>query len=429
MPRTGSAVLPLHYGKIPEWLASRMARLGAVISEAIVQTYGRDELLRRLSHPHWFQSFGAVMGMDWHSSGITTTVLGALKRGLAPMSDELGIYVCGGRGTESRRTPSELALVADRTGLPGDELIRASRLVAKVDGAAVQDGYQIYLHGFIATIDGRWTVVQQGMSEARREARRYHWLSEGLSSFVDSPHTAIDGVPSGEIVNLADRRAEASRSAQLSLIRGGAAPVLRALDKEQTLPLLQLPDHHEVRREDVVMRRLAGALAAAEEAGPRDFEDLLLVKGVGPRTVLSLALAAEMIHGAPCRFTDPARFSLAHGGKDGHPYPVPIKVYDQTIRVLREAVDRSKLGNDDKAFAIERLDREARRLEPHAREPDFDAFIAEEKSHTEEYDGRTVMTHPHVRKRDAKRPVQGGQMSLFGKRAQPSKGRKQNPTT
>jgi uncharacterized protein len=412
--RTGSAVLPLHYGKIPEWLSSRMARLGAVICEAIVLEYGRDELLRRLSHPHWFQSFGAVMGMDWHSSGITTTVLGALKRGLAPISDELGVFVCGGRGTESRRTPSELALLAEKKSLNGNALIRASRLCAKVDGAAVQDGYQIYLHGFITTLDGKWCVVQQGMSEERREARRYHWLSEGIGSFVDSPHSAIDGVPVGDIVNLADRRAEASRGAQLSLIRGSAAPVLRALDVEKTLPLLVLPDHHEVRKEDVVMRRLAGALAAAQEAGPRDFEDLLLVSGVGPRTMLSLAMAAEIIHGAPCRFSDPARYSLAHGGKDGHPYPVPVKVFDQTIRVLKNAVERSKLGNDDKVFAIKQLDREVRRLEPTAHVPDFDDFVAEEKKHVAEYDGRTVMTHP--RTRDAKRSGSKAQLTLFGKR-------------
>jgi uncharacterized protein len=198
------------------------------------------------------------------------------------------------------------------------------------------------------------------------------------------------------------------------LIRGSAAPVLRALDVEKTLPLLVLPDHHEVRREDVVMRRLAGALAAAQEAGPRDFEDLLLVKGVGPRTMLSLAMAAEIIHGAPCRFSDPARYSLAHGGKDGHPYPVPVKVFDQTIRVLKNAVERSKLGNDDKAFAIKQLDREVRRLEPTAPVPDFDDFVAEEKKHVAEYDGRTVMTHP--RARDAKRSGSKAQLTLFGKR-------------
>lgn len=415
MGRTGTAVLPLHYGKIPEWLATRMASLGAVISHAIVREYGRDELLRRLAHPQWFQCFGAVMGMDWHSSGITTTVLGALKRGLKDSADELGVFVCGGRGNESRKTPSELAMLGERHGVPADAMIRASRLVAKVDSTLVQDGYQLYLHGFIATIDGKWTVVQQGMSDAKREARRYHWLSDGLQSFVDEPHTAIDGVPrESAIVNLTDARAARSRDSQLSLIRGGPAPVLAALEKE-TEATLTLPHHHDVRREDIVMRRLGGALAAAHEAGPRDFEELILVPGVGPRTMLSLALAAEMIHGAPCRFTDPARFSLAHGGKDGHPYPVPLRVYDQTIRVLRDAIDRSKLGNDDKLFAMKRLDREARRLEGSADEPDLDAMVRDEWARADEYDGRTVHG-PRAKKHDAPRPVREGQLSLFAGR-------------
>src|SRR5246127_476830 len=216
--RAGSANLPLHGGQVPRWLADRMTRLGAVISEAIVHHYGRDELLRRLAHPFWFQSFGAVMGMDWHSSGITTSVIGALKRGLAPLQKELGLHVCGGRGKHSRATPQELVAAGDRAGFDGDALARISRLVAKVDSAAVQDGYELYLHGFIVADDGRWVVVQQGMNGGNRQARRYHWLSEGLESFVDSPHSAIEGAGAGEIVNLADRRAAASRCRQLELL-------------------------------------------------------------------------------------------------------------------------------------------------------------------------------------------------------------------
>src|SRR5688572_14210359 len=215
--RSGSADLPLHGGRVPAWLGQRMARLGAVISQAIVHEYGRDELLRRLAHPFWFQSFGAVMGMDWHSSGITTSVIGALKRGLAPLAGELGVHVCGGRGRHSRATPAELLAVGMRTGVDGAALARASRLVAKVDSAAVQDGFDLYLHGFIVTDDGRWTVVQQGMNGDSRKARRYHWLSEGLTSFVDAPHAAIEGRRQGEIVNLADVRAAKSRQAQLDL--------------------------------------------------------------------------------------------------------------------------------------------------------------------------------------------------------------------
>src|SRR6195256_6739862 len=216
--RTGSADLPLHGGRVPPWLATRMSSLGAVITQAIVHHYGRDEFLQRLSHPFWFQSFGAVMGMDWHSSGITTSVIGALKCGLGPLQEELGIHVCGGRGQHSRKTPDELRLLGERIGFDGAKLTRASRLVAKVDSAAVQDGFDLYLHGFIVTDDGKWTVVQQGMNDARKQARRYHWLSEGLTSFVDDPHAAIEGMRQGEIINLADRRAEKSRCAQLDLL-------------------------------------------------------------------------------------------------------------------------------------------------------------------------------------------------------------------
>ena len=325
-----------------------MARLGAVIAEAIVHHYGRDEFLRRLAHPFWFQSFGAVMGMDWHSSGITTSVLGALKRGLEPLSGELGLYVCGGKGSHSRQTPHELMAIGERTGFDAQALAKASRLVAKVDSAAVQDGFDLYLHGFIVAADGRWAVVQQGMNGDTGMARRYHWLSEGLESFVDAPHSAIDGENQGEIINLTDRRAEASRLKQLDLLqdlgpdrivselsaldgRGGAQP------DQLFLPHLVMPSHHDVRPKDVILRRLHGALAAAANCGPADFADLLLVPGVGARTVQSLAMVAEVIHGAPCRFADPARFSFAHGGKDRHPYPVPTKVYDNTISVLKSA--------------------------------------------------------------------------------------------
>src|SRR5689334_10127039 len=400
--RAGSADLPLHGGQVPRWLADRMTRLGTVMSEAIVHHYGRDELLRRLAHPFWFQSFGAVMGMDWHSSGITTSVIGALKRGLNPMAGELGIHICGGRGRHSRQTPAELVAAGDRAGFDGTGLARASRLVAKVDSAAVQDGFDLYLHGFIVTDDGKWTVVQQGMNDASSTARRYHWLSEGLTSFIDAPHAAIEGPRQGEIVNLADRRADASRKAQLELLgelgpdrlaREAAAlrPQPKAAETaEPTLPHLILPDRHEVKAEDVMIRRLHSTLAAAAEAGPKDFPELLLVPGVGARTVRSLAMVAEVIHGAPCRFADPARFSLAHGGKDRHPYPVPTRVYDKTIGILKSAVENAKLGNDEKLAAIRRLDEQARRLERHAGGPSFDAFMVEERRRSHDYGGRSV---------------------------------------
>jgi uncharacterized protein len=392
--RTGSADLPLHGGSVPPWLRDRMARLGRVLAEAIVLEYGRDELLRRLAHPFWFQSLGCLMGMDWHSSGITTSVLGALKRGLAPLEWELGLHVCGGRGRASRRTPAELEAVGERTGLDGTRLATTSRLVAKVDTAAVQDGFDLYLHAFVVADDGKWTVVQQGMNASSRRARRYHWLSEGVRSFVEAPHAAIEGQPEGEVVNLTDPRAAASRAAQLALVGEGperaAAEVVR-LAAAGALPRLTMPAHHDVRRGDVLARRLHGALAAAAERAPRDFADLLLVPGVGARTVLALALAAEVLHGTPCRFTDPARFSLAHGGKDRHPFPVPLRVYDRTLRVLRQAVDRAKLGDGDRLAAIRRLDVEARRLEAAAvAGDDVDALMERERADSWRYGGMSV---------------------------------------
>ena len=396
--RAGSADLPLHSGRVPQWLAERMATLGAVICQAIVHHYGRDEFLRRLSHPFWFQSFGAVMGMDWHSSGITTSVIGAMKRGLGPLASELGIHVCGGRGKHSRRTPAELTVLGDRIGLDAPALTRASRLVAKVDSAAVQDGYELYLHGFIVTDDGHWTVVQQGMNGEMRQARRYHWHSEGLSDFVDEPHSAIDGAPQGEIVNLTDRRASNSRHAQLDLLSalgpdGIAAEFAQLIGKvsdQLELPHLLMPAHHEVRSSDVFIRRLHGTLAAAADRAPIDFPDLLLTPGVGARTVESLAMVAEVVHGAPYRFQDPARFSLAHGGKDRHPFPVPIKVYDETIRVLKEAVGKAKLGQSDELHAIRQLDGQARILEREATGPSLDAYLAKERVQSASLGGRSV---------------------------------------
>ncbi len=406
--RSGSADLPLHGGYVPKWLADRMTRLGVVIAQAVILHYGRDEFLRRLSHPFWFQSFGAVMGMDWHSSGITTSVLGALKRGLKPLHGELGLTVCGGRGKHSRRTPGELTQAGERVGFDGAALARASRLVAKVDSAAVQDGFDLYLHGFVVADDGHWVVVQQGMNGARKQARRYHWLSEGLKSFVNEPHAAIEGRSQGNIVNLTDRRAAASRGKQIELLAtlgpDGIARELAAIGASDTapmasdvapapqpeLPFLVMPAHHEVRASDIHLRRLHGNLAAAAERGAADFPELLLTPGVGARTVRALALVAEVVHGAPCRFSDPARFSLAHGGKDRHPFPVPLKVYDETIRVLKSAMQSAKLGQDEQLSALARLDRESRRLERAASGPSVEAFIAQERQASPDYDGRSV---------------------------------------
>ena len=408
--RTGSANLPLHGGRVPAWLATRMAALGRVITEAIVHHYGRAEFLRRLADPFWFQSFGAVMGMDWHSSGITTSVIGALKRGLAPIQTDLGVFVCGGRGAHSRRTPAELASIGDLTGLDAAPLVRTSRLVAKIDSALVQDGYELYLHGFFATIDGDWCVVQQGMNPLQREARRYHWGSDRVAGFFDAPHSAIEGRNVGPIVNLTDRGAAANRSAGLELVRQGPdalISVLRRLGKplahtadlfaieEPTLPRtgsnhLTLPAHHDVRAADVDLRRLHATLAAAADRGPKDFAELLLLPGIGARTVASVAFVAEILHGAPYRFRDPARFALAHGGKDGHPFPVPLKVYDETIAVLKRAVSNARLGRNETLEAIRRLDEQARRIDDVVAGPSFAHYLATEREHSPTYGGRTV---------------------------------------
>jgi hypothetical protein len=379
-----------------------MSSLGAIIAQAIVHHYGRDEFLQRLSHPFWFQCFGAVMGIDWHSSGITTSVIGALKRGLEPLQGELGIHVCGGRGRHSRKTPDELRLLGARIGFDGEALTRASRLVAKVDSAAVQDGFELYLHGFFVADDGKWTVVQQGMNDAKRQARRYHWHSQTAKDFVEEPHSAIDGPGQGEIINLTDRRAQTSRAAQLELLSElGPDRIVSEFEaltgsqqkqqaRQGVLPHLIMPAHHDVRAKDVYTRRLHGTLAAAAERGPLDFPELLLTPGVGARTVRSLAMVAEVVHGAPYRFSDPARFSLAHGGKDRHPYPVPLKVYDETIRVLKSAVQNARLGRGEEIEAVRRLDNEARRLEGTVEGPSLEAFIGRERAASPDLDGRSV---------------------------------------
>lgn len=405
--KTGIANLPLHYGQVPLWLADRMAKLGAIMSQAIIHHYGRDEFLRRLANPFWFQSFGAVMGMDWHSSGITTSVINALKRGLTPLAKELGVHVCGGRGKYSRQTPHELTTIGSKVGFNGQELAKSSRLVAKVDSAAIQDGFDLYLHSFIVTDEGKWAVIQQGMNTTNKQARRYHWLSEGLESFVDSPHAAIEGRHQGDIINLTDQRAQQSRSIQIELLKTSSperiltevskceniSALSKSINREEqiAIPNLTMPMHHDVRAENISLRRLHGNIAAAIDRGPEDFSELLLTPKVGARTIFALALVAEVLHGAPCRFSDPARFSLAHGGKDRHPFPVPIKVYDETIRVLKTAVQNAKLGNNEKLDAIKRLDKQARELEHHVvKGPTVEEIINHEKNVSSSYGGRSV---------------------------------------
>jgi hypothetical protein len=385
MKRSGTADLPLHGGRVPQWLAERMTKLGAAISEAIVYHYGSSAFLSRLSDPFWFQALGAVMGMDWHSSGITTSVMGALKRGLAPRADEIGIYICGGRGRLSRNTPHELRAIADRRGFDGEALVRTSRLTARVDNTAIADGFQIYLHTFVVAANGEWAVVQQGLNDRSGMARRYHWHSAAVKDFVAEPHTGIVGENQGLIMNLVDAQAKPAQSALLEIVREKPETTLAAARH------LRLPDRHEVRAGDVDVKRLGAVLAVAYERDLRQFAELLLIEGLGPRTLQSLALIAEVVHGAPSRFSDPARFSFAHGGKDRHPFPVPLKTYDESLNFLRAALDEAKLGGCDKLDGLRRLDTFVHavgtELEPQA---DFDAVVAHERAISPDLGGRSV---------------------------------------
>lgn len=404
MKRAGTADLPLHYGKVPPWLYERMSSLGFSIIEAILIDYGKEEVLRKLANPFWFQSFGAVMGMDWHSSGITTSVMGALKRVINPVASSLGIYICGGKGKLSRDTPAELLLIADRTSLAGEQLIRASKLSAKVDNTAIQDGYQLYLHNFIVADNGSWTVVQQGMHDQDGTARRYHWHSENLTSFIEEPHTGINGIPRGHILNLTAAEAANNRQGILDISREDSAKITKDFAH------LILPGHHDVRSSDVDLKRLGTLLYVTRELQPNNFEELLMLQGVGPRTMQSLALVSEVIHGAPSRFKDPARFSFAHGGKDGHPFPVPVDIYDDSIQVLRKGIEKSKLGNTDKLKTINKLHEIVLHVEANFT-PKFDVqqVIEQERKDSWKYGGRTVFGK-------AKKPsshVLGCQLSLF----------------
>jgi uncharacterized protein len=411
MKRSGVADLPLHGGRVPAWLASRMSTLGTAIAESVMVHYGRPALLSRLSDPFWFQALGSVMGMDWHSSGITTSVMGALKRGLNPRAHELGVYICGGRGKHSRNTPSELRTIADRINLDGDALVRTSRLTARVDNNAVADGFQIYLHSFILTRDGDWAVVQQGMNEASRLARRYHWHSASVRDFTSEPHTAIVGEHTGMIMNLVDREAGPAQDALLAITREDPSRTIDAVRH------LTMPRHHDVRATDVNEKRLGAVLALAHERDLRDFASFLLLEQLGPRTLQSLALVAEVVHGTPTRFNDPARFAFAHGGKDGHPFPVPLKVYDESISVLRRALDSARLGDNEKLGGFKRLEAFTGAIDAQRRpEADVAATIQHERAISKSLGGRTVFddasSRTSLRRKGPSRPRRG-QLGLF----------------
>ena len=386
MPRSGYADLPLHYGRVPVWLAERMTKLGGAIVEALVIEYGKSEVLKRLSDPMWFQAFGCVLGMDWHSSGITTSVMGALKRAINPISKELGIYICGGRGKHSLQTPAELLSIAGQTGLNGDALVRSSRLAAKIDNTAVQDGFQLYLHNFILTDKGEWAVVQQGLNDASGMARRYHWHSTQFDSFLNEPHAGVCGENQGLILNLTDRNAANTRSSIINITEENPGRMLGEIRK------ITMPRHHEVTISDVNLKRLGAILTVAHEMQHKNFESLLLLEGAGPRTIQSLTLVSEIIYGTPSRFTDPARYSFAHGGKDGHPFPVPLKVYDETLGVLKRSIEKAKLGLNEKQQAIKQLMVLAQDVEKSfTPKPFFEDLVMKEREQSYKYEGMTVM--------------------------------------
>lgn len=400
MKRSGTADLPLHYGHVPLWLAERMGKLGLAITEEIISHKGKNEFLSRLSNPFWFQSLGAVMGMDWHSSGITTSVMGALKRSINPHSKEFGICICGGKGKLSKQTPLELMRFADLNGLNATEMVRSSKLTAKVDNTAIQDGFQLYQHNFIVSDEGQWTVVQQGMSDVNSTARRYHWHSEELNSFTEEPHTFIYGQNKGQILNLTDKAARPLKDAMLQIISEAPQKIITEINH------LILPSHHEVKAENVNLKRLGTLLWLAQDHQIEQFEELLLLQGMGPRTLQSLALVSEVIHGSPSRFQDPARFSFANGGKDGHPFPVPVNVYDDTIETLQNAIQRAKIGNSDKQQAIKSLFQISSHMEENFTPNDnFEQLIEKERSESWKYGGRTVFGK-------AKPPVTS-QLNLF----------------
>ena len=342
--RTGLATLPLHGGYAPAWLFRRMVPLAREVAIFIAGEFGRAELLRRLSDPYWFQAFGCVLGFDWHSSGVTTTVCGALKEGLRGTERELGIYVAGGKGATSRKTPSEITAACERLGRDPEPLVYASRISAKVDNSAVQDGYQLYHHTFVFTPEGEWCIVQQGMCDETAMARRYHWLSDNVTSYVNEPHAAVCCDARAETLNLI--------AAESASVRDASAVLAR---EKPEVTLLTMPRHHEVSERDINPRYLHKILLRTYEQAPKDFEALLAIEGVGAKTLRALALTSELIYGTRPSYQDPARFSFAHGGKDGTPFPVDRKTYDQTIDVMRHALNRAKVDRSEKIAAFRRL--------------------------------------------------------------------------
>ena len=386
MINAGTIGMPLHFGRVPSFLTERMGKMGNAIVESIVENYGKSEVLTRMSDPNWFQALGAVMGMHWNSSGVTATVLGSLQRQINPRSKTLGLHILGGKGKRMGWTTKQINRVSDKHGLPGQELVHACNLTRRVDNNAVQDGYGLYQQYFILSDEGEWTSISQGMNRQTRRARRYHWHSPTVESFVNRPHTGIVGIEQQQVLNLVDGEASSLRNNMVALTKDRPGEVIEALRS------LELPDRHDVRKGDVNMARLGSVLNLAYNRDIEQFDDLVMMQGVGPRTLKALAMASEVIHGDATRFEDPARFSFAVGGKDGRPHPIDEKSFDETVSMLQNSVDAAKLGDKDKSAALKRLHKVAVAGESIGTPLDFlGELIESEWSHAENSGGKTFM--------------------------------------
>ena len=369
MYRTGVANLPLHGGKAPSWLTGRMRKMAKEIASIIIEEQGTANFIARLSDPYWFQAFGCVLAYDWHSSGVTTVVTGILKGALSP--EEHGMAVCGGKGKTSRKTPSEIVAVGEKFGFSQetiDNLTYTSRMTAKVDNTAIQAGYQLYHHAFLVTKDEKWAVIQQGMSDEDRSARRYHWLSENTKCFVEEPHTAIAcNVKRERALNMVAKQSDAARKASvdlskeptrklMNLIQSSSKP-LNQSSLQQWLPKTSDPWMQTQTTLNMPRNINWDTLERVYEFQPQNYEELLSVKGVGPATVRGLALVAELVYGEAPSWDDPVKFSFAYGGKDGVPYPVNREAMDESIEILRESVQEAKIGDKEKLESLQRLRR------------------------------------------------------------------------
>ena len=386
MINAGTIGMPLHFGRVPNFLTERMGKMGNAIVESIVDNYGKSEVLTRMSDPNWFQALGAVMGMHWNSSGVTATVLGSLQRQINPKAGSLGLYILGGKGKRMGWSTKQINQVSDNHGLPGSELIRACDLTRRVDNNAVQDGYGLYQQYFILSDEGEWTSISQGMNRRTRRARRYHWHSPTVRSFVEGPHTGIVGIEKQSVLNLVDENAGDLRHHMVELTKERPKDVMEALRS------LDLPDRHDVQKGDVNLSRLGSVLNLAYNRDIEKFDDLVMMHGVGPRTLKALAMASEVIHGDATRFEDPARFSFAVGGKDGRPHPIDEKSFDETVSMLQDSVDSAKLGDKEKSGALKRLHSVAKDGEKAGNPIDFlSDLIDSEWNHAEKSKGLTFL--------------------------------------